>query len=353
MILRGVDRGKEELRTLAPIRRLLQIVPCLAHNGASMKSAPALISILLAAVAAEEAGHANLRSARLQATIADNSAHGADHKGGYSGVAELRHGESTRNLFVPAYAGLNFEHIFSGDGSSNGWDIFEPRRAPMQLVRVAEKRVELRQERTANWPLKTTITYELSGDDALDMTVASTPLADAWKKHGYIGLFFASYIHAPEDMAIHFIGRSRPGKGEATPRWIRHLPAAHGEAACHRAAGVDRDPTFDAGFKVGLAAGHSDLEYLYPFYYGLSHGKVFMLFLEKPTADAEARFAQSPSGGGEGNPAWDFLWLRRRYEIGKEFRLRARIVCRDFTNREDVVRAYEAWAGEKVERPKG
>jgi hypothetical protein len=36
------------------------------------------------------------------------------HRAGYAGVAVLRHARRRDNLFVPAYAGLNFEHIHDG-----------------------------------------------------------------------------------------------------------------------------------------------------------------------------------------------------------------------------------------------
>lgn len=36
------------------------------------------------------------------------------HRGGYSGVASLTHRARDKNLFVPLYAGLNFEHIHDG-----------------------------------------------------------------------------------------------------------------------------------------------------------------------------------------------------------------------------------------------
>ena len=212
-----------------------------------------------------------IRTERLRVLVTDNTAHAPSHRAGYSGIAELYYGGSERSLFVPAYAGLNFEHIYGGDAASFAWSIFEPRESPIQLVRTGDRKVELRQERTAHWPLRTTILYEI-GPDAIDMTVRCVPLEDAWRKHGYIGLFFASYIDAPEAGAIRFIGRSRPGKGDSTPRWIRHLPSSHGEAACHRPAGRDWDPPLDAGFKIPLAAGISDLEYVEPFYYGVSRG---------------------------------------------------------------------------------
>jgi len=302
-----------------------------------------------------EVGRTELRSDDLRALIVDNGAHrleeGSEHRAGYSGVAELYHGGSPWNLFVPAYSGLNFEHIWSGASSSYPWDIFEPRKSPMALRRLSERRVELRQERTQNWPLESVLTYEIAGADALDFTLRCTPRADAWKKHGYIGLFFASYIQKPEDMAIHFIGHARAGKGDPRPRWVRHLPPRHGEQACHRACGVEWDPPLDPGFRIPLASGHSDLEYDYPFYYGLSRGKVFILMFERPRHGAETRFAQSPSGGGEGNPAWDFLFLKRGYEVGREFQFRARAVYRDFQGRADVTRTYEEWSGEQVEDP--
>ncbi len=297
-----------------------------------------------------EAGHASLTAGSVSLIVADNAAFGPDHRGGYSGLAELRHGAS-RNLFVPAYAGLNFEHVFSGDAASFAWDIFEPRCAAMELWKVGELALELRQERTEHWPLRSTVRYALTAEGAIDLTMTCTPLADAWKKHGHLGIFFASYIDRPEDIGLHFIGRSRPGRGEATPRWIHHLSPAHGTAACHRAAGSDWDPPADPGFKISLATGHSDLEYSYPFYYGVTQGKVIAFLFEKPTADGEIRLAQSPTGGGDRNPAWDFVYLRRRYEVGKPFSFRLRLVVRDFTDREAVVKAYESWSGEKVVRP--
>ncbi len=308
-----------------------------------------------------ESGEIEIRGGSLRAVITENGAHPPEHRAGYSGVAALFHGDSTRSLFVPAVSGLNFEHIYSGDASSYGWNIFEPRRSPMTLHRLAERRVELHQTATEHWPLESRLTYELSGElsggNAIDFTVHCTPRGDAWKKHGYIGLFFASYIHAPEDLAIHFIGHSRAGKGDPRRRWIRHLSPKHGEAACHRPCGSDWDPPADPGLPIVLASGHSDLEYDEPFYYGVSHGKVLVMMFERARPldphgnGGETRFAQSPSGGGTGNPAWDFIFLKRGYEVGKEFQFRARAVYRDFNGRGDVLKAYEEWSGERVEDP--
>jgi hypothetical protein len=72
------------------------------------------------------------------------------------------------------------------------------------------------------------VTYEVIGD-AIDFTYCGTPLADAWKKHGYIGVFFASYIQQPKDMSLEFIGRARAGRGDTNAHWIKHLPPKHGE----------------------------------------------------------------------------------------------------------------------------
>jgi hypothetical protein len=294
---------------------------------------------------------AGVQSTSLQVVIVDNEAFGPAHRAGYNGVAELALVDpKATTLFVPNYAGLNLEHIFSGDSSSFAWNIFEPRRFPMKLIRHSSNRVELQQERTEHWPLRSRLVYQVT-NDAIDLTYCGTPLEDAWKKHGYIGVFFASYINHPENMSLQFIGRSRPGRGDPRPRWIEHLPPKHGTAANHRLAGSSWDPAFDSGFNIPLAEGISDYEYIYPFYFGRFGQNVFIMMFERPHDGSELRFAQSPSGGGTGNPAWDFMHLQRQYQVNREFCFRARAVYRKFTSANDVVRLYEQWSGEKVVHP--
>ncbi|MGB0740845.1 MAG: hypothetical protein ACPGXX_12310, partial [Planctomycetaceae bacterium] len=62
-----------------------------------------------------ETGYAVLERAGVRAVIVDNRAVDDDtlpgHRAGYSGVASLTHAARDKNLFVPSYAGLNYEHI--------------------------------------------------------------------------------------------------------------------------------------------------------------------------------------------------------------------------------------------------
>jgi hypothetical protein len=86
-------------------------------------------------------------------------------RGRFLGVADLRPaGRDQPNLLVPSYSGLNLEPIFSGDAASYGWSIFEPRKAPMALRRISNRSVELLQERTEHWPLRSRLMFEAQGD---------------------------------------------------------------------------------------------------------------------------------------------------------------------------------------------
>jgi hypothetical protein len=307
-------------------------------------------SLVLIGRSAEALHNVRLETDNLRAVIADNELFGTNHRAGYNGVAELMRAGDKHNLFVPELAGLNLEHIFSGDAESFGWNIFEPRRAPMRLARRSPTRVELGQESTEHWPLRSRLTYEVEGD-AINFTYCGTPLADAWKKHGYIGIFFASYINQPEDMSLQFIGRARAGRGGTNAHWIKHLPPKHGVAANHRPAGSAWDPPLGNRYTIPLVQGISDFEYVYPFYFGRSGENVFVMMFERPRDGSELRFAQSPSGGGAGNPAWDFVYFQRGYAVNREFCFRARAVFRKFKGAEEVIHLYEQWSGEKVVRP--
>ena len=83
--------------------------------------------------------HSKFTVGEINAVIGDNSEHQV-HRAGYNGVWELRHLNSTRNLFVPAYAGLNLEHVFNGETEFTNRDIFfEPRRAPMTFKKISDQ----------------------------------------------------------------------------------------------------------------------------------------------------------------------------------------------------------------------
>ncbi len=52
-------------------------------------------------------GHATYKAGDLEAVIGDNAAH-EKHRAGYNGLWSLRHKKSTRSIFVPGIAGLNW-----------------------------------------------------------------------------------------------------------------------------------------------------------------------------------------------------------------------------------------------------
>jgi hypothetical protein len=292
---------------------------------------------------------AHLESGDLKIVVANNEPYGKVHKAGYSGISELYIKKvDEKDFFVPFYAGLNYEHVFSGDSGSYGWNMYESRIAPMELVRLSDTKVELRQSRTKNWPLKSSISFKLTGN-SIDFVFTGMPFGDIWKKHGYIGLFFASYINEPAEKGINFIGKTRADKSNNKPRWIYHLPQVHGVQANHRPAGSDWNPALDSsGFPISLVSALSDLEYIYPFYYGLSGENVFIMMFDVAGKDGQINFAQSPDGGGDNNPAWDFIYFRKNYKIDKKFSFRARAVFKKFEGREDVIKIYESWSGKKV-----
>jgi len=161
-----------------------------------------------------------LRRGEVEAVVVDNRAVDdavlPGHRAGYSGLAALRHARRPDNLFVPAYAGLNFEHIH--DGTTQDRDVlYEPRRAPMELRRLDEHTAELYQAPTPHWGLESCQRYQLLPDGTIEMTLECIPRRRSFR-NGYIGLFWASYIERPESPAIHFLGH--PGGGDPTPRWI-------------------------------------------------------------------------------------------------------------------------------------
>ncbi len=285
-----------------------------------------------------ESGYHVLKSGNVTAVIVDNGEVDDStlkgHRAGYSGVASLTHKNRADNLFVPNYAGLNYEHIH--DGTTQDRDVlFEPRRAPIELRVVSDSIVELYQAPTPTWKLESVLRYEMLEDGTIEMTVECIPRAKTFRS-GYVGLFWASYIHQPESLDIHFRGSSKRG---GKPEWIRGVTPAHGVLATHLAQDDHRTFKHDDDFPLTLAFNRSKHFFSEPWYYGVSHK---MAFIQMFRPQDQVRLTQSPSGGGKGNSAWDFQWFIPDYKVGQLYRMVMRAQYVPFESPEQIQRVSRA-----------
>ena len=277
-----------------------------------------------------------LKRGGITAVIGDNEAIDVPecpgHRAGYNGVAVLKR-DGGENLFVPPVAGLNFEHIHDGTTASVSAEKFEPRKAPMELRVIDDHTVELYQPPTPRMKLESCGRYTLLADGAIEYTLECIPRGDTFT-NGYIGLFWASYIEQPESTAIHFLGREANSSRKA--RWIEATSPAHGTDSTHPPAVELPKLAHDADFPLTLVYNRSKYVYAEPWYYGISHGRAYVQMFRSRD---RIWLAQSPSGGGNRNPAWDFQWFVPEPKIGEACGFTMRAVLLATTDRDEIVKA--------------
>ena len=295
-------------------------------------------------------GHATFTCGDLEAVIGDNAAHG-DHRAGYNGVWSLKHRKGTRNVFMPAVAGLNLEHVFNGETEFRNTDIFfEPRRAPMTFKQLGPHSAELHQPPTPNFHVESWTRFTLRAPHYIDFEFRCKPHQHAHPR-GWFGVFWASYMNAPEDKSIYFPGGWR--KGEEL--WSQLCTQEHNDESTVRHFDDELKLEFAANTRDALFKNHSRLRFAKPYYYGHIDDLVFLQMFERSEG---VRFTQSPSGGGVNapakttNPAWDFQFIVPKYEVPKEYNLRACMVLRPRCSREELAAEYQAWQRTLAAPPK-
>lgn len=272
-----------------------------------------------------------LSAGDLTVTFADNSAFD-QHRAGYNGIASLKHREEG-SPFVPLYAGFNLEYIFGGDSLVQ---LFEPRRHPMQLFRKSNNEVVLYQAPTPISGVESSTTFKVAEPHYIDIEFKCRFTNTEFFKHGYAGLFWASYINEPEDKKIYFYGT----KDTSAPSWVSGYSHEHGVKSTHRSTSDTASLYYATNFNATLASNFSDLRFVRPFYYGKFRDMYFAyLFDEKSLI----RFSQSPTGGGEKNPAWDFHFIVRDPQPGKVYSFKSRLVYKRYSGNEDVESEYAKW----------
>ncbi|MBM4004357.1 MAG: hypothetical protein FJ295_13905 [Planctomycetes bacterium] len=282
-----------------------------------------------------------LRGGELTAIVGDNSASG-EHRTGYNGVWSLRHASSTRNLFVPAVAGLNLEHIVTGEHLDDSKTFFEPRNAPMTLRPIDRSEVELHQPPTPTYQVESWTRFKITPPYYLDMEFrcrAHQPLFP----RGYLTLFWASYINAPSDKSIYFQGGL---EGQKPPLWTQFCTQFHNDQSTVRHRDDDFVMSFPEGGREALFKNLSRFRFDRPFFYGNFDDLIWLVMFDRASG---IRFTHSPSGGGVNadlqttNPAWDFQFLIPEPEIGKDYRFRIRTALRPACSREEILREVEKW----------
>jgi hypothetical protein len=283
--------------------------------------------------------HDTFQVGDLTAVIGDNEAHDK-HTAGYNGIHQLTHRSEPTALFVPTVAGLNLEHIFDGDRDLRHRNepkvFFEPRTAPMTFRKLSASEAELHQPPTPTYKLESWTRFKLVAPHYIDFTFRCRPTQHVFR-HGYIGLFWASYINAPEDKSMYFRGENR---------WLQLCTPQHN----NQSTVVHRENKINLKFSEvpgdTLYKNLSPLKYDEPFFYGLFRKHLFLLMFESSEG---VRFSHSPSGGGPNaelqttNPAWDFQFIIPVYEVLREYGFRARALYRERCTRQEVVQEFATW----------
>lgn len=284
--------------------------------------------------------HRQIQAGELTAIIGDNEAYDG-HRAGYNGVHSLTSVHCAENLFVDGVAGLNLEHLLDGRDMPQNEQYFEPRHQPMDLEQFGPRTVQLYQAATPTLGVQSLTTFRLTPPHYLDFEFRVV-LREPTLTHGYLLGFWASYINAPQDPAMYFLGR--PRREELGEGWQRLSSPAHNDhsTVCH----VDVAPRLRHSMtsRDSLAFNYADTGFTRPFFYGRRENMVFALLFD---LTEQVRITHSPSGGGgQGerlNPAWDFQLVIPDCRVGEEHVLRARALYKPWEDERDIVYAYETW----------
>lgn len=301
-------------------------------------AAAALVSASARAATAES--HTVLRAGDLTAVIGGNAAH-EQHRAGYNGVWSLRHARSTRSVFVPAVAGLNLEHIVSGEHLEDSKTFFEPRNAPMELKRVSDAEAELHQPPTPTFQVESWTRFRLLAPHCLDMDFRCRAHRDVFPR-GYLSLFWASYMNAPADKSMYFVG----GLGSQKDLWTQLCTQWHNDQSTVRHRADRFEMTFPAGGRDALFKSLSRLCFDLPLFYGHIDDLVWIVMFDRSEG---IRFTHSPSGGGASaehmttNPAWDFQFLVPKPEVMRDYGFKVRTVLRPACPRAEILAELSRW----------
>lgn len=254
----------------------------------------------------------------------------------------------------PSSAGMNFEHIISGHSGAH--NKFSPRRGkfPLFVARDGKSATLVRKREDDPWSMSATQKFTLAPPNAIDMDFRCVPHDKAvFGQRGYAVLFFANYMNDVADVALHFRGVEQAGGPE---KWIAgDAPEGHADwnqGGTYRSAEAS-DLAYDDGHTFNLNTWSYDYpRFTQPFYYGRAARDMTLalMFDKMYSPEDEIRFSlfKFKVKRNLKRPAWDFQYVIKRIEPGREYGFRARLVWKRFVSPEDCQREYETWRASLV-----
>jgi hypothetical protein len=247
-----------------------------------------------------------------------------------------------------ASAGLNFEHIICGHANPN--NAFAPRKGRYDLVPGADGKSAtlIRRREDDPWSMSSMLKYTVTAPHFIDVDFRCVPHDRVvFGARGYAIFFFANYMNDVENVALHFRGVEGPNQPE---KWITADappgPADWNSGGTYRSASAtDLEYDADHNFKLNLWS-YDSPRFTQPFYYGrAAKGMVLIQMFDRThTDEEEIRFSlfkfKVPRFP---RPAWDFQYVIRRIEEGKEYGFKARLVWKKFVSADDCLSEYQSW----------
>ena len=286
--------------------------------------------------------HSTFKIGDLTAVIGDNDiAAAGEHRPGYNGVWSLRHSTGKRSVFIPAVAGLNYEHIVNGEEPPDSKTFFEPRNARMAFKELSDSEGELHQPPTPTYHVESWTRFKLVAPHYLDMTFRCVAHQHVFAR-GYMAMFWASYINAPLDKSMYFLGGL---DGQPGSNWMQLCTQFHNRDSTVR----HRDDKLDLTYAPGrdtLYKSLSTFRFDTPLFYGNFDELMWIVMFDRTEG---IRLTHSPSGGGSNaalkttNPAWDFQFIVPKPEVMKEYSFKVRTVLRPRCSRDEVLEEYRKW----------
>ena len=271
----------------------------------------------------------------------DSIAFPFERANGYNGVRQLYslHGPQ-ENIFRSAWgSSLNFEFVYDVSGRSMtprwlGGKMGTP-PTPSRLTRLDDNSVRLETFVPEPRRIDVSTTFTLVAPHYIDLE--TTVIAHPNSFEGdWLGVFWASYIHNPENKTTYFRGH----RDKNSPaQWIESLmeqPLNPRVFASEADTLVPGEPNPDGGLFHNIRP----IRYAYPFFYGCWRDMMLEMMFKSTES---LRFAIQPTGGGLTNPAWDFALLIQNCQPLTPYTFSARVLFKPFVSREDAWEEYQKW----------